>query len=91
MPKNKNQKTKTILRKDLLEVMAKCRKCYKAESGSMEEYYAYKEWVELFSKTFGDPKKSFRFMHLKDLTRALIHYDNKTVIKVFQALGYEIK
>lgn len=89
MPKNKNQKTRTILRKDLLNVMAKVRKYYKAEDEESDDAWA--EWRDACIKTFGNPIKSLRSMRLKDLTRDLRHYNNETVIKVFQTLGYEVR
>ena len=88
MPKNKNQKTKTILRKDLLNVMAKCRKYFNSEDDTNDTLYI--AWRDACRKAFGNELKSLRVMHLKDLARELRHYDNKTVVKVFQALGYEV-
>lgn len=83
-------KSKVIIKKDLLQLMAECRKYHKAESGSVEEQIAYKEWVELCNKTFGDTMFSKKASRLKDLTRYLRDFDNKKVIKVFQALGYKV-
>ena len=81
-------KSKVIIKKDLLQVMAKCRKYFNSEDDTNDTFYI--AWRDACRKAFGNELKSLRVMHLKDLVRELRHYDNKTVIKVFQALGYEV-
>lgn len=82
------KKTKIIIKKDLLQVMAKCRKYFSSEDDTNDTLYI--AWRDACRKAFGNELKSLRVMHLKDLVRELRHYDNKKVIKVFQALGYKV-
>ena len=84
-------KQKIIEKKLLLQLMAQLRKYYKAELNSEEENAAYEEWRTLCEKAFGDLTLSKRANQLKDLTRDLRDFKNKTVIKVFQPLGYKVE
>ena len=81
-------KSKVIIKKDLLNVMAKVRKYRKAETEE-ESDKTWVEWYHACKETFGDMSKK-RPDILKNLTFHLVSFDNKTVIKVFQALGYEV-
>ena len=84
-------KQKVINKKLLLQTMAKVRKYYKTEWQGEEEDVAYEEWRTLCEKTFGDLVLSRTANILKDLSRDLHEFNNETVIKVFQALGYKVE
>lgn len=81
---------KVLNKKGLIKAMTGARKFQKAVTND-EEDVAWREWTDACNETFGDTIKSLNASRMKSLTRELHWCKNETVIKVFEALGYEIK
>ena len=85
-------KKKTIKREDLENVIKAYNKYEKSLSGDQEiEDNAWQEWKDACVKAFPTDKRCYReWQTLKNISRVLGYKDFETIVKVYQALGYEI-
>ena len=83
---------KTIKRDLLLCVINAYKKYERSLSGDRErEDNAWKEWKDACVKAFPTDKRCYReWQTLKNISRDIGYKDFETIVKVYQALGYEI-
>ena len=83
---------KTIKRDLLLCVINAYKKYEKSLSGDQEtEDNAWQEWKDACVKAFPTDRRCYReWQTLKNISRDIGYKDFETIVKVYQALGYEI-
>lgn len=87
MPNNK----KVIKREDLESVIKAYKKYHQELDNGGEGDDEWKQWKDACVKAFPTDKRSYReFETLKSVSRVIGHKDFETIVKVYQALGYEI-
>lgn len=86
----KVEKRKTIKKRLLLLAFSKFKK-YANSLNDVESDNAYDEWKKACEQAFPHDKRNYReYDLLKEMLRTLRYKDNDTVVRVYQALGYEI-
>ena len=83
---------KKVIKKDLLmQVRLSYIKYYNIIGDDLVEDSAWEEWKNACVKAFPCKKNTIEFIKLKDMSRTLKSEPFDTWVKVYQALGYEVK